>query len=58
MLGAVREDGVMVGSCGTRRIDCQVGIVESGGYSAGAAVTVLAEDDVFFTFGCGTWRKQ
>ena len=62
------HDAVTIGSsadtqtCEWGRLDYVEGVedqvVETGGYSAGAPVTVLAEDDVFFTFGCGTWTKQ
>ena len=49
-------------TCEWGRLDYRDGVddqvVETGGYSAGATVTVLPEDDVFFIFGCGTWTKQ
>ena len=49
-------------ACEWGRLDHQEGVddqvVETGGYSAGAIVTVLPDDDVFFTFGCGTWTRS
>ena len=51
-----------IATCEWGRLDHQEGnedqLVETGGYSAGAFVTVLPDDDVFFTFGCGIWTKQ
>ena len=40
------------------REDTEDQLVETGGYSAGATVTVRPDDDVFFTFGCGIWTKN
>ncbi len=40
------------------REDIEDQVVATGGYSAGTTVTVLPEDDDFFTFGCGTWTRQ
>ena len=49
-------------SCELGRLDHREGVedqlVETGGYSAGATVTVLPENDVFYSFDCGTWRLQ
>ena len=58
----VSDGNADAGACEWGRLDYHEGVedqvVETGEYSAGATVTVLPNDDVFFTFGCGIWTKQ
>ena len=49
-------------ACEWGRLDHHEGVedqvAESGGYSAGATVTVLPDNAASYTFGCGIWTKQ
>ena len=59
---AVGDDDADAAACEWGRLDYREDtedqLAETDGYSAGATVTVLPDDDVFFTFGCGIWTKQ
>ena len=59
---AVGDDDADGAACEWGRLDYREDtedqVVETGGYSAGTTVTVLPDDDVFYTSGCGMWTKQ